>query len=142
MEEARLFLNSVSENVVSSEKSAGADEFSALSLAYLGDAVFELCVRAFLVKEYNSTVNKLHKKSKNLVSAVAQSEMYFKIQEHLTEKELAVLKRGRNAKSFTVAKNASVSDYRHATGLEALFGYLFLSGQNERIMELFRICVM
>ena len=80
-------------------------------------------------------------KSRNIVNAGSQSEMYEKLKDVLTETEMAVMKRGRNAKSFTTAKNQSVSDYRRATGVEAIFGYVYLSGNVERLKELFKICV-
>lgn len=118
-----------------------ANEYSPLVLAYIGDSVFDMLVRTMLIKEANCPVNVLHKKAKHYVSAVSQAKMFEKIMLIADDEEKAVLKRGRNAKSFTKAKNASVIDYRHATGLEALFGYLYLSGKNERIMELFNICI-
>lgn len=117
------------------------NEYSALDLAYIGDAVFEICVRAFVLQNGNIPVNKLHKISSGFVNAHSQALMFEKIKDILSEKEFAVMKRGRNAKSLTTAKNASVTDYRHATGLEALFGYLFLMGENDRILELFNICI-
>ena len=120
---------------------ADAKEYSPLTLAYIGDAVYEVLVRSAVLYEGNAPVNKLNKKSRRLVNAAAQSEMYKRLESIVTEEELAVMKRGRNAKSFTTAKNQSMSDYRHATGLEALYGYLYLKGDNKRIMELFRICI-
>ena len=111
---------------------------SPLVLAYIGDAVFELMVRGYVLKDGNAPVNKLNKKSRNIVNAGSQSE---KLKDVLTETEMAVMKRGRNAKSFTTAKNQSVSDYRRATGVEAIFGYVYLSGNVERLKELFKICV-
>jgi len=114
--------------------------YSPLTLAYIGDAVFEILVRTHVLDQNgNMQAAKLHKKSAAMVNATAQSEAYFKIQDHLSEDELDVLKRGRNARSFTMAKNASVSDYRHATGVEALFGYLYLAGNHKRITQLFNI---
>lgn len=115
--------------------------YSALSLAYIGDSVFDIYVRAKIMSSGNQPVNVMHKKSKDYVNAKAQSEMYYRLLDFLTEEEMSVIKRGRNAKSFTKAKNASVSDYRHATGVEALFGFLFLKGETERITELFKICL-
>ncbi len=112
----------------------------ALNLAYIGDCVFELLVRSKIISENTSAVNILHKRSSSFARAGAQSEMYYNIIDFLKEDELSVLKRGRNAKSQTKAKNATVSEYRHATGLEALFGYLFLKGDTKRIIELFEIC--
>lgn len=118
-----------------------ANQYSPLVLAYIGDAVFEMCVRTMVVTEANAPVNILNKKTRKYVNAKAQSEMFYKIKDSLTEEEFAVLKRGRNAKSFTSAKNSTISDYRHATGLEALFGYLYLKGLNERIIKLFKLCI-
>lgn len=118
-----------------------ANEYSPLALAYMGDAVFDILVRGMVLAEGNMPANKLHKASKNYVNAAAQARMYMKLESIVTEEEHAVMKRGRNAKSYTTAKNQSVTDYRHATGLEALFGYLYLKGENARIRELFDICV-
>lgn len=118
-----------------------ANEYSPLVLAYIGDSVFDMFVRTMLIKKANRPVNELHKMAKNYVSAVSQARMFEKVMNIACEEEAAVLKRGRNAKSFTKAKNASVTDYRHATGLEALFGYLYLCGKNERMAEIFKICI-
>ncbi len=115
-------------------------EYSPLVLAYIGDSVFDMLVRTMLIREANCPVNKLHKMAKEYVSAVSQAKMFDRLMEAVNEEEKTILKRGRNAKSFTKAKNASVTAYRHATGLEALFGYLYLSGKNDRIAELFKIC--
>lgn len=116
------------------------NEYSPLILAYIGDAVFEILVRSMVIENGNTAVNNLHKKSSSFVSAKAQAQMFEKIKTKVTPEELAVLKRGRNAKSFTSAKNASITDYRHATGVEALFGYLYLKGDFERINFIFEIC--
>jgi len=102
--------------------------------------VFELCVRAMLVTQRNVQVNVLNRTARGYVQASAQAVMYHKIKGLLSDEELAVLRRGRNAKSATMAKNATVADYRHATGLEALFGYLYLKGRTVRIMEIFSAC--
>ena len=123
------------------ENFSGA-QCSPLTLAYIGDAVFELLVRAHVLSlSGNTQTAKLHKMSAELVCAKAQNDAYFKIYDSLSPQELQVLKRGRNARSFSTAKNASVSDYRHATGVEALFGYLYLRGENERIEELFHAII-
>lgn len=113
--------------------------FSPLALAYIGDAVFEVLVRLTVMTDGNAPVNRLHKKARDIVNAKAQAQMYFRIQDTLTEEEAAVFRRGRNAKSFTVPKHADLMDYRHATGLEALFGYLYLKGDSARAAELFRM---
>ena len=116
-------------------------QFSPLTLAYIGDAFFEIIVRTMVLSKGNAPVNKLHKQSKEYVNAKAQAEMYYRIAESLTEEEKSVFKRGRNAKSFTKPKNMDLVDYRHATGLEALFGYLFLAGKIERALSLFEMGV-
>ena len=112
--------------------------YSPLTLAYIGDGVYELVVRSMIVTEANAPVNKLHKKSSELVKAETQAKMafYFRDNDLLSEEELRVLKRGRNAQSYSKAKNASVSDYRWATGFEALIGYLYLSNENDRMLEI------
>lgn len=112
-------------------------EVSSLALAYIGDAIYEILVRTMVLSKGNAPVNKLHKKSKEYVNAKAQAELYHSIAEYLTEEEQAVFRRGRNAKSFTTPKNMTIADYRYATGLEALFGYLYLKGDMKRALELF-----
>lgn len=114
-------------------------EVSPLGLAYIGDAIFEIFVRTTVLARANAPVNKLHKQARDIVNAKAQAEMYRHIAPHLTEEEFAIFKRGRNAKSFTTPKNMDLMDYRHATGLEALFGFLYLDGKMERAFELFQI---
>ena len=115
--------------------------FSPLTLAYIGDAVYEIVIRTIIVEKGNAPVNKLHHKASSLVKAVAQKEAMEKILPLLTKEEEAVYKRGRNAKSYTSAKNASVIDYRIATGFEALMGFLYLMGRNERMLELVKNAV-
>ena len=112
--------------------------YSPLALAYIGDAIYEVVVRTHVVSKGNMPVNKLHGISSNLVKAETQAKMalHFRDNDLLSEEELRVLKRGRNAQSYTKAKNASVSDYRWATGFEALIGYLYLSDKNDRMLEI------
>lgn len=112
--------------------------YSPLTLAYLGDAVYELLIRTVLVKKGNCPVNQLHRRASSLVKASAQSGMMEILEPWLTEEELAVYKRGRNAHSPTMAKHATMADYRRATGFEALMGYLYLKEEYGRIMELIR----
>lgn len=112
--------------------------FSPLTLAYIGDAVYDLIIRTSVVEQGNAPVNKLHKRVTKLVQATAQADHYHRIEELLTEEEMSVYKRGRNAKSFTSAKNASIVEYRTATGVEALIGHLYLTDQTERMMELMK----
>ena len=111
-----------------------AKQYSPLTLAYIGDAIYEVVVRTILVERGNAPVNVLHKHASRLVKAEAQKDAYHRIKEQLTEEELSVFRRGRNAKSYTSAKNATIGDYRVATGFEALFGYWYLTGQTERML--------
>lgn len=113
--------------------------YSPLTLAYIGDAVYEVVIRTILVKKGNCPVNQLHKRASELVKAAAQSEMIKKIEPMLSEEEHDVYKRGRNAHSGSMAKNASMSDYRRATGFEALMGYLYLEKEHGRMLELIRL---
>ena len=113
--------------------------YSPLSLSYIGDAIYEIVIRTIVMSAGNMSVNKYHKKSSSMVKASAQKEVFEKIEPFLTDEEMAVYKRGRNSKSGSVAKNASMMDYRKATGVEALVGYLYLAGDMDRIIELIGI---
>ena len=97
-------------------------DYSPLTLAYIGDGIYEIIIRTVIVDEANRQVNKIHKAASNLVKAQTQAEMIHLIMDDLTEEEAKIYKRGRNAKAITRAKNASMSDYRVATGFEALMG--------------------
>lgn len=114
-------------------------EYSPLTLAYIGDSIYDLIIKSLVVNEGNRQVQKLHKETSMRVQASAQSKMMRAIQEHLTEEEHAVFKRGRNAKSVSPAKNQSITDYRRATGFEALMGYLYLKKEWKRMLELVKI---
>ena len=107
-----------------------------MTLAFIGDTVFDLIVRTRVIENGNAPVNKLHHTASSLVNATTQAEMMKKIMPLLTEEEEHIFKRGRNAKSYTAAKNADICDYRTATGLEALLGWLYLNGNMDRIYEL------
>ncbi|MBQ9115478.1 MAG: ribonuclease III [Clostridia bacterium] len=113
-------------------------EISGAVLAYLGDAVIELTVRRALIEKGSGDVGEMNKVADGYVRATAQSLAVDKILPMLTEDETAIYKRGRNTHSHTVPKSAKVSDYRKATGMEALFGALYLEGKQERIEEIFR----
>ncbi len=113
--------------------------YSPLTLAYIGDGIYDLIIRTMIVNQANQQVNKLHKKASSLVNAKTQANIIHSLMDELTEEELAVYKRGRNAKSYTSAKNATITDYRTATGFEALCGYLYLLNRYERLFELVRI---
>lgn len=112
--------------------------YSPLTMAYIGDAIYEIIIRSMVVGGGNEQVNHLHKKSSSLVKAETQAKMILGLQEELTEEERGIYKRGRNAKSFTSAKNASITDYRTATGFETLMGYLYMEGRTERMFELIK----
>jgi ribonuclease-3 family protein len=112
--------------------------YSPLVLAYIGDGIYDIIIRTIVVTKGNSQPNKLHKRTSQLVKASAQSALVEAILEDLTEEELKIYKRGRNAKSSTMAKNATMVDYRRATGFEALMGYLYLEGQLKRIIDLIK----
>ena len=118
-----------------------AKEFSPLVLAYIGDAVYELIVRSILVSMGNRPVNKLNKDATSLVKAGAQSEIVKLISDNLSEEEYTVFKRGRNSSPHTMAKNASMSDYKYATGFEALIGFLYLDNRCDRVLELVKLGV-
>lgn len=115
--------------------------YGSLSLAFLGDSVYDTLVREYLLRMADMPVAKLHSAKIRLVCAEFQSQAYENLLQHITEKELAVLKRGRNATGNTVPKHADAVQYRRATAVECLFGYLYLLGQTERINELFRIII-
>lgn len=112
--------------------------YSPLTLAFIGDSIFDMIIRTAIVESGNAPVNKLHKRASKLVQATSQAELYHIIKDQLTEEETAIYKRGRNAKSFTTAKNAGVVEYRTATGLEALMGYLYLTDKMDRLVELIK----
>jgi ribonuclease-3 family protein len=114
-------------------------EYSPLTLAYIGDCVYDLVIKSLVINAGNKQVNKLHQETSSLVQASTQSRMMRTMQEHLTEEEHAVYKRGRNAKSVSPAKNQSITDYRRATGFEALLGYLYLKKDYKRLLDLVKI---
>lgn len=111
--------------------------YSPQALAFLGDAVYEILVRERIVHRANMPVNKLHLQAVEQVRASYQSKAYAVVEPVLTEEELAALRRGRNISSIKPPKNGTMQDYRRATGLECLFGYLYLKGKIQRINELF-----
>ncbi len=115
-------------------------QYSSLVLAYLGDCVYELFVRTYLIKDSNLPVKQLHKSAIDFVKAKAQSDLYQKIEGMLTKEESAIYKRGRNTNSHP-PKNADLRDYKSATGIEALIGYLYLEGKSERITQLLKLLV-
>ena len=116
-----------------------AKQYSPLALAFIGDGVYNLMVKEKLLTAANRPNGDLHALSVEKINAVAQSDAVAKIKDHLTEEELAVYKRGRNAHTPRAPKKATIAQYHSATGLEALFGFLYLSGQNDRMIQLFNL---
>ena len=112
--------------------------YSPLTLAFLGDCVFDLIIRTVIVERGNRAAESLHKKKSAIVKAATQAQMAEAVLDKLSEEELTIYKRGRNAKSYSTAKNASVTEYRKATGFEALLGYLYLQDKEDRIIELIK----
>lgn len=123
-------------NNISGMKKIDPGSCSPLVLAYIGDCVFDLIIKLRVTGQGNRQVHKLHEETSRYVQASSQSYMMRSIQGVLDEEEHAVYRRGRNAKSVSPAKNQSITDYRRATGFEALIGYLYLSGRFERLTEL------
>ncbi|NBJ91760.1 Mini-ribonuclease 3 [Parablautia muri] len=113
--------------------------YSPLTLAYIGDAVYDLVFRTAVVQKGNTSANRLHNRTIQYVKAPAQAVMAEVLMEEFTPEEFAVYKRGKNAKPYTMAKNATMTEYKKATGLEALVGYLYLTDQMDRVLELIQI---
>lgn len=137
MEESLSFTKAIFEGL--DLKETNPRQLSPLVLAYIGDCAYDLIIKTKIVSEGNTQVNKMNKQASSLVKAEAQSIMIGVLEPLLTSDEEAVYKRGRNAKSYTSAKNASITDYRRATGFEALVGYLYLTEQFDRLVELVKI---
>ena len=115
------------------------NEYSPLALAFIGDSVFDVVIKTIIVEQANCQVNKLQKRTSEIVKAVSQARIADALKDDLTEEEANILRRGRNAKPYTKAKNASYGEYCKATGLEALVGYLYLKGEEARIVELVKL---
>lgn len=113
--------------------------YSPLALAYIGDCVYELIIRTVVVQKGNKQPQKLHRESSEFSKAATQQKLYEALRDEVTEEEADILRRGKNAHFHTKAKNASVGEYRKATALEALFGYLYLTGNMERVLELLKM---
>ena len=120
-------------------KDADLRTYSPLTLAYIGDGVYDLIIRSIVVGEGNTSANLLHRRTSGMVKASAQAGMIRVLLPDLTPEEEAIYKRGRNAHSPTMAKNATMSDYRKATGFEALMGYLYLNNNFARMVELVKL---
>ena len=125
-------------NVHMNVKDIDVNTLSPLALAFIGDCVYDLVIRTIVVGKGNAPVKDMHMECSKLVSAPAQAKLYRRIKEELTPEESRVFKRGRNTKSNTQAKNASKSNYRTATGLESLIGYLYMTNNFQRVLELIK----
>lgn len=135
-----MILNlNLSTDMLLSNSEVNPKNLSPVTLAFVGDAVYSLMIREKLVASCDMPADRLHKLSARRVSAVAQNKAVNAIMEHLSEEELAVFKRGRNAATKHTAKHASSKEYHYATGFEALIGYLYLSERMQRIEELFSL---
>ena len=142
MTEDNTLLSQIKQIFSCGEKDANA--YSPLALAYIGDDVFDLVIRTVVVERANRPAHELHIETVKYVKAQAQAKMIEALLEKegfLTDEEVDIYKRGRNAKSYTSAKNASIHDYRKATGFEALVGYLYLNGRQERLIEIVKAAV-
>jgi ribonuclease-3 family protein len=117
------------------------NQYSPLVLAYIGDTVYEIFIRTLLVYEGNAPVHKLHRRSVSFVKAKAQSDTVHRIMDLLSPEEQDIVRRGRNAKSGTIPKNADVAEYKYATGFESLMGFLYLKGDYERLMQILKISI-
>ena len=128
-------------NLLTDDAHANPRSLSPLTLAFIGDTVFDLLVREMLISKANRPVGSLHKLASKMVCAGAQSDAVRELWDSgvFTEDEIAVLKRGRNAHTNRVPKNATEASYHMATGCEALFGYLYLGGESDRIKEIFAL---
>ena len=120
-------------------KEVPIESYSPLALAFIGDSVYDLIIKSIVLNEGNRQVQKLHQATSELVQASTQSLIMRTLQEQLSPDELQIYRRGRNAKSVSPAKNQSLTDYRRATGFEALLGYLYIEKKWERMIELVRL---
>lgn len=136
MEESISLLSAIKEEFACG--SVDVKTYSPLTLAFVGDCIYDLVIRTVVVERANAAPNTLHKRKSAVVKAAAQAACAEALQPELTREEQAVYKRGRNAHSHTTAKNASVGDYRKATGLEALYGYLYLTDRMDRLFFLIK----
>lgn len=132
-------LNSKIRNCFNLTAEADIRTVNPLTLAYIGDCIYEMVMRTVMTAEHNTKAGQLHRMTTKYVKADAQSEMMKTLEPVLTEEELAVFHRGRNAKSGSSAKNADIGSYRRATGFEAVMGYLYLTEQVDRMLELIKL---
>lgn len=122
-------------------KQTDISQYSPLVLAYIGDTVYEVFIRTLIVSKSSAPVHVLHKRSVDFVKAKAQSDVIHRILDSLTLEEQDIVRRGRNAKSGTVPKNADITEYKYATGFESLIGYLYLKKDNKRLIEILKMSI-
>lgn len=125
------------------ERAKSPEEINMLSpliWAYVGDCIYELYIRTDLVNKTKLKPHKLHIETIKYVKAKAQADILKRIEENLTEKELEIVRRGRNAENHHLPKNADPADYMYSTAFEGLIGYLYLTKQDERLKEIFKMC--
>lgn len=122
-------------------KLADVNRYSPLQLAYLGDSVYELYIRSYLLSQGFFSPGELNMRAKNYVKASAQAKAYRALEASLDDRELTYLKRGRNAKGGAGPASSSLGDYRRATGLESLIGALYVEGNHQRIDEIMQLCI-
>lgn len=137
MEESISLLQSIKKQFDCKE--VDVNTYSPLTLAYIGDCVYDLIMKTLVVEKGNRGANSLHKATTKFVNAKTQAILIELIQDQLSEEELTIFKRGRNAKSYSSSKNASIIDYRKATGFEALIGYMYLTDNMKRVLDLLKI---
>ena len=126
-------------NEIFNSKEVRPNEYSPLALAFIGDSVFDLVIKSVIVEKANCQVNKLQNKTSKIVRTTTQALIVDALKDELSEEEANIYRRGRNAKPYTKAKNASYSEYCKATGLEALVGYLYLKGETKRLVSLIKL---
>ena len=126
-------------NEIFNSKEVRPNEYSPLALAFIGDSVFDLVIKSVIVEKANCQVNKLQNKTSKIVRATTQALIVDALKDELSKEEANIYRRGRNAKPYTKAKNASYSEYCKATGLEALVGYLYLKGETKRLVSLIKL---
>jgi ribonuclease-3 family protein len=140
-EEYSQYVRKIEDDIMSDVKPSDIQMYNPAILAYIGDSVYELFVRTLLVSKGSVQVSKLHKKAILFVKAKAQAEMVDKLENYLTDEEKDIVRRGRNAKTHSMPKNADLADYKHATGFEALLGYLYLNNRMDRLMEILHLII-
>ncbi|MBP5309223.1 MAG: ribonuclease III [Lachnospiraceae bacterium] len=136
MEESLILLEKIKRDF--EIKEVDINTYSPLTLAFIGDCIYDLVIRTVIVEQGNRQPQSLHKKKSSIVKAQTQALFIEALTDELDEKEADIYRRGRNAKSYTSAKNASIGDYRKATGFEALMGYLYLTGKEDRMLSLIK----